>query len=113
MRCPRPPGPEGWHTGLVVDYVTTFGVHADASFTPYPLAELSKIVTAAIPLGEKISVYAESSGAPAPTRYIAIQERRTGPLSSIPKARFPECCSSTLPPRRFDRSRLRPAGTRP
>jgi hypothetical protein len=59
---PPPAWSEGWHTGLVVDYVTTFGVHADASFKPYPLAELSKIITDAIPLGEKISVYAESSG---------------------------------------------------
>lgn len=59
---PPPAWSEGWHTGLVVDYVTTFGVHADASFKPYPLADLSKIVTDAIPIGEKISVYAESSG---------------------------------------------------
>ena len=59
---PPPAWSEGWHTGLVVDYVTTFGVHADASFTPHPLAKLSEIVTAAIPLGEKISVYADSSG---------------------------------------------------
>ncbi len=59
---PPPAWSEGWHTGLVVDYVATFGVHADASFKPYPLAELSKIITDAIPLGEKISVYAESSG---------------------------------------------------
>jgi hypothetical protein len=59
---PPPAWAEGWHTGLMVDYVTTFGVHAGGDFKPYPLAQLADIVTDAIPLGQKISVYAESSG---------------------------------------------------
>jgi hypothetical protein len=58
---PPPAWAEGWHTGLAVDYPTTFGVHV-GEFKPHPLAELADIVTDAIPLGEKISVYAESSG---------------------------------------------------
>ncbi|MFS8066161.1 MAG: hypothetical protein ACMG6S_07295 [Byssovorax sp.] len=61
---PPPAWAEGWHTGLVVDYVATFGVHAGVDFKPYPLAQLADIVTDAIPLGQKISVYAESSGGP-------------------------------------------------
>jgi hypothetical protein len=59
---PPPAWSEGWHTGVVVDYVSTFGVTAASAFKPYPLAELAGIVTDAIPLGQKISVYAESSG---------------------------------------------------
>jgi hypothetical protein len=59
---PPPAWAEGWHTGLVVDYVATFGVHVGGDFKPYPLAQLADIVADAIPLGEKISVYAESSG---------------------------------------------------
>ncbi|MFT3775381.1 MAG: hypothetical protein QM820_59300 [Minicystis sp.] len=59
---PGPAWAEGWHTGLGLDYVADFGVHADASFTAHPLSELADIVTDAITLGQKVSVYADSSG---------------------------------------------------
>ncbi|APR82065.1 Hypothetical protein A7982_07414 [Minicystis rosea] len=58
---PGPAWSEGWHTGLALDYVTDFGVHANG-FTSYPLAELSDVIADAIALGQKVSVYAESSG---------------------------------------------------
>ncbi|MDI1429658.1 hypothetical protein [Polyangium sorediatum] len=58
------PGPvweEGWHPGLSLDYVNDLGVQAEA-FTPYDLPTLSDMIADVIPLGEKISVYAHSSG---------------------------------------------------
>ncbi|MDI1447242.1 hypothetical protein QHF85_24470 [Polyangium sp. 6x1] len=58
------PGPvweEGWHPGLNLDYVTDLGVQGDA-FTPYDMPTLSDMIADVIPLGEKISVYAHSSG---------------------------------------------------
>lgn len=58
---PAPAWSEGWHTGLSLDYVNDLGVHA-AGFTPHPMAELAKLVTDAITVGSKISVYASSSG---------------------------------------------------
>jgi hypothetical protein len=58
---PPPAWAEGWHTGIAVDYVATFGVHSP-DFKPYPLAQLADVVADAIPIGEKVSVYALSSG---------------------------------------------------
>jgi hypothetical protein len=58
---PGPAWDEGWHTGLALDYVADFGVHAK-DFTPHPLAELSNIVADDITIGQKVSVYATSSG---------------------------------------------------
>jgi hypothetical protein len=60
---PVPAWNEGWHIGLALDYATDFGVHSSSSpFTPHPLAELSGIVADAITIGQKVSVYATSSG---------------------------------------------------
>ena len=60
---PGDPWSEGWHTGVSLDYVTDFGVHAtDAGFVEHPLAELSDLVADAITLGQKVSVYAQTSG---------------------------------------------------
>jgi hypothetical protein len=58
---PAPAWSEGWHTGLSLDYVNDLGVHGDA-FTPHPMAELATLVTGALTVGSKISVYASSSG---------------------------------------------------
>jgi hypothetical protein len=58
---PAPAWSDGWHTGLTLDYPTSFGVHSDA-FTPHEMNELADIVTDALTLGQKVSVYAESSG---------------------------------------------------
>jgi hypothetical protein len=52
---------EGWHTGIALDYVQHFGVHA-GDFTPHPLAELADVVTDAITLGQKVSVFAQTTG---------------------------------------------------
>jgi hypothetical protein len=52
---------EGWHTGVALDYVADLGAHA-GDFTPHPLAELSDILADAFTLGQKVSVYATSSG---------------------------------------------------
>jgi hypothetical protein len=58
---PGPAWAEGVHTGIALDYVNDFGVHA-GDFTPHPLAELADLVTDAITLGQKVSVFAQSSG---------------------------------------------------
>jgi hypothetical protein len=59
---PPPAWAEGWHTGVTLDYVTDLGVHAGGAFMPYPLAQLADVVTDNIAVGQKISVYATSSG---------------------------------------------------
>lgn len=53
---------EGWHTGVSLDYVADFGVHAGPPFEAVPLAELADRVTDAITIGEHVSVFSESSG---------------------------------------------------
>jgi hypothetical protein len=59
---PAPAWAEGWHPGLTLDYVADLGVHADASFAQHTMTELVQLVSDAIALGTKISVYATSSG---------------------------------------------------
>src|SRR5262249_32771249 len=59
---PPPAWSEGWHTGVALDYVADLNVHAGGAFMPHPLAELADLVTDQIALGQKISVYATSSG---------------------------------------------------
>ena len=58
---PAPAWSEGWHPGLTLDYAADFGVKS-GEFTAYPMIDLSDMVVDEIPLGEKISVYASSSG---------------------------------------------------
>lgn len=54
---------EGWHPGLTLDYPTHLGLHSvDGGFTPMPMAMLVQRVADEIPIGQKISVFAESSG---------------------------------------------------
>ncbi|UQA60141.1 hypothetical protein [Polyangium aurulentum] len=60
---PAPVWEEGWHPGLMLDYANDLGVHADA-FTPHDMPTLSDKIADAITLGQKISVYAHSSGGP-------------------------------------------------
>lgn len=59
---PPPAWSEGWHTGIALDYVADLGLHTTSPFTPHPLAELSQVITDAITIGQKVSVYATSSG---------------------------------------------------
>jgi hypothetical protein len=54
---------EGWHPGVVLDYVTTLGVHSPA-FTAMLEANLVATISAEIELGDHISVFATSDGEP-------------------------------------------------
>ena len=56
-----PPWAEGWHTDVTLDYVTNLAV-ANDTFTPYPMTELSERVTEAIAIGDKVSIFASTSG---------------------------------------------------
>jgi len=59
------PWSEGWHPGLLLDYPTHLSLHSsDGGFTPIPMAQLIERVADEITVGEKISVFAESSGGP-------------------------------------------------
>ncbi|WP_282419032.1 hypothetical protein [Polyangium sp. 15x6] len=58
---PGPAWQEGWHTGVSLDYATDLGVQAE-EFTAYDMPTLSDMIADVIPLGEKISVFAHSSG---------------------------------------------------
>jgi hypothetical protein len=59
-----PVGPawsEGWHTSTPLDYVNDLGVHS-GDFTEMMSAPLANLVTDDITVGDKISIYATSSG---------------------------------------------------
>lgn len=58
---PGPAWSEGWHTGVTFDYVKDGGLHAN-QFMPFNLADLSNKIADAITIGQKVSVYATSSG---------------------------------------------------
>lgn len=51
---------EGWHTGVMLDY-TVLGVQSTA-FVPRDMADAVAMIDDAIPIGERISVFATSSG---------------------------------------------------
>jgi len=53
---------DGWHPGLTLDYPSQLMMHADAGFTPTPMAQLIERVAAEIAVGQRISVFADSSG---------------------------------------------------
>lgn len=67
---PGPPWAEGWHAPGQFDYVVNLDVHSDEGFTPLPMAELSDRIADEITIGDKISVYATSSGNPSSTHLI-------------------------------------------
>lgn len=57
------PWVEGWHPGYTLDYPTGLSMHAnDGGFTPMPMPMLIQRVADEITVGEKISVFADSSG---------------------------------------------------
>ena len=60
---------EGWHAGVLLDYVTTLNVHS-ASFVATPEADLVKKITNEIDLGAKISVFSTSAGSPSSTHLV-------------------------------------------
>jgi hypothetical protein len=58
---PGPAWSEGWHTGITLDYVNDLAVHS-TDFTEMMSAPLANTITDAITVGQKISVFATSSG---------------------------------------------------
>jgi hypothetical protein len=54
---PAPAFAEGWHANTPLDYVTTLGVHSDASFTPLTLAEGVAKIAAEVKVGDPIAIY--------------------------------------------------------
>lgn len=62
---PAPAFSEGWHLGAGLDYVTSLGAHADASFTPYVIADAVTKIAGEVKVGDLVSVYGTSgSGRP-------------------------------------------------
>lgn len=59
---PAPAWQEGWHTGVALDYANTLGAHSTSGFTPYDLQALVGKISDALTIGDKVSVYAWSSG---------------------------------------------------
>jgi hypothetical protein len=57
------PWVEGWHPGVMLDYVTTLGVHSPA-FTAMQEASLVATISAEITLGAHLSVFATVDGEP-------------------------------------------------
>jgi hypothetical protein len=60
---PAPAWEEGWHPGLVLDYVDTLDVHVD-DFTPYEMDALMDEVASRLTLDQPISVYGTSEDRP-------------------------------------------------
>jgi hypothetical protein len=52
---------EGWHTGVAFDYPSMLGADK-RDFAPYPMNDLVRQVLNRVALGEKVSVFARSSG---------------------------------------------------
>lgn len=57
---PAPAFSEGWHLPAPLDYVTTLGAHADATFTALTLAEATTKIVAELKVGDPVSVYGTS-----------------------------------------------------
>jgi len=58
-----PPWQEGIHTGIALDYVQTFNLHAgQAPFAPLAAAALSARLAELIPVGSRVAVYSSGSG---------------------------------------------------
>ena len=60
---PAPAFAEGWHTGILLDYPTSLGLHStDADWQPMSMADATARIGNAITIGAPISVYATSTG---------------------------------------------------
>ena len=57
---PAPAFAEGWHADAPLDYVTSLGAHADASFTALTLAEATTKIATDVKVGDPIAVYGTS-----------------------------------------------------
>ena len=72
---PAPAYAEGWHLNVPLDYVSTLGAHADATFAALTLDEAVAKVDALLKVGEPISVYG-TSGAGRPESAHLIHRNR-------------------------------------
>ena len=79
---PAPPFGEGWHMPAPLDYVTTLGAHADASFTALTLAEATTKIVSELKVGDPVSVYG-TSGAGRPESAHLIHRNATGQDGAI------------------------------
>ena len=79
---PSPPFAEGWHLPAPLDYVTTLGAHADASFTPLSLADATTKIVAALKVGDPVAVYG-TSGAGRPESAHLIHRNATNQDGAI------------------------------
>jgi hypothetical protein len=62
---PPPAFAEGWHTGVLLDYPTSLGVHTtDAEWQALSTDAATAMISDAIALGTPVAVYATSGGAP-------------------------------------------------
>lgn len=59
---PNPDFEEGWHTNVQLDYVISFDVHANEDFDAVESVTLAQTISDELVIGEKVSVYATSSG---------------------------------------------------
>lgn len=57
---PEPPFAEGWHIPAPLDYVTTLGAHADATFTSLTLDEATTKIVSELKVGDPVSIYGTS-----------------------------------------------------
>jgi hypothetical protein len=57
---PAPPFAEGWHVPAPLDYVTSLGAHADASFSSLTLDEATTRIVAELNVGDPVAVYGTS-----------------------------------------------------
>jgi hypothetical protein len=53
---------EGWHPGASLDYPSMLGLHADAGFAAFAMPALIQRVADELTVGQRISVFADSSG---------------------------------------------------
>lgn len=59
---PGEPWSEGWHTGVNLDYVVDLGAHNGPPFEPVEMMALADRIADEITIGQKVSIFSESSG---------------------------------------------------
>ncbi len=57
---PGNPWADGWHPGVLLDYVAQLGLHS-TDYTQVPMAQLVPLISDELNLGDRISVFASSS----------------------------------------------------
>ena len=79
---PAPAFAEGWHADAPLDYLTTLGAHADASFTALTLDEGVTRVAAALKVGDPVAIYG-TCGAGRPESAHLIHRNKTNQDGAI------------------------------